>query len=309
MDIGENVNSVFYEYIKSVVSTENIKLSEPMSRHTTFQVGGEADYFIEVETIEQLQTLISYFMKTGREYYILGNGSNLLVSDTGYRGSIIKLGDKFSGITVKDDTITAQAGALLSAVAINAAANELSGMEFAAGIPGSIGGAIVMNAGAFDGEMSQIVKSVTVLDAEGNLLVFDNATMEFAYRTSVIKNRKFVVVETELQLQKSNQPDIIQKMKQLNAQRREKQPLNYSSAGSTFQRPKGHFAGKLIMDAGLRGFRIGGAQVSEKHCGFIINVGNATASDISELIDEVRERVKNQFGVNLEPEVIRLGEF
>lgn len=309
MDIGENVNSVFYEYIKSVVSTENIKLSEPMSRHTTFQVGGEADYFIEVETIEQLQTLISYFMKTGREYYILGNGSNLLVSDTGYRGSIIKLGDKFSGITVTDDTITAQAGALLSTVAINAAANELSGMEFAAGIPGSIGGAIVMNAGAFDGEMSQIVKSVTVLDAEGNLLVFDNATMEFAYRTSVIKNRKFVVVETELQLQKSNQPDIIQKMKQLNAQRREKQPLNYSSAGSTFQRPKGHFAGKLIMDAGLRGFRIGGAQVSEKHCGFIINVGNATASDISELIDEVRERVKNQFGVNLEPEVIRLGEF
>lgn len=202
-----------------------------------------------------------------------------------------------------------QAGALLSQTAHAAMEAGLTGMEFASGIPGSIGGAMMMNAGAYDGEMSRIVEFVTVLDPSGESMILENETMEFGYRTSILKNRPFVVTEVTLRLQEGDREQIQAKMADFAARRREKQPLNYPSAGSTFKRPEGYFAGKLIMDSGLRGYRIGGAQVSEKHCGFIINSGNATSEDISELMDEVIQRVKERFGVTLEPEVIRLGRF
>ena len=212
-------------------------------------------------------------------------------------------------ICVDGSRITVQAGALLSQTAHAAMEAGLTGMEFASGIPGSIGGAMMMNAGAYDGEMSRIVESVTVLDPSGESMILENETMEFGYRTSILKNRPFVVTEVTLRLQEGDREQIQAKMADFAARRREKQPLNYPSAGSTFKRPEGYFAGKLIMDSGLRGYRIGGAQVSEKHCGFIINSGNATSEDISELMDEVIQRVKERFGVTLEPEVIRLGRF
>ena len=212
-------------------------------------------------------------------------------------------------ITVDGDHIYVQAGALLSKTAAAARDAGLSGMEFAAGIPGSIGGGVVMNAGAYDGEMKQITESVKVMDQEGQILVLDNDTMEFGYRTSIIKNRPFIVLEVVLRMQPGRKDEIQVKMDELMAKRQSKQPLNYPSAGSTFKRPEGYFAGKLIMDAGMRGYRIGDAQVSDKHCGFVINIGNASAADVREVIEEVQERVKERFHVNLEPEVIFLGDF
>lgn len=221
----------------------------------------------------------------------------------------MKLGGGMNEITVEGECIRVQAGALLSQTATVAKDAGLSGMEFAAGIPGTVGGGIVMNAGAYDGEMKQITQSVKVMDQEGKILILDNDTMEFGYRTSIIKNRPFIVLEVELRLKEGNKEEIQAEMNELMEKRRSKQPLNFPSAGSTFKRPEGHFAGKLIMEAGMRGYRIGGAQVSEKHCGFIVNTGKATAADIREVIEEVQERVKKRFNVMLEPEVIFLGDF
>lgn len=297
------------KFIRELVAPEHILMQEPMAKHTTFRVGGPADMLVLIESIEQLRQIVAYLRKIGESYTVIGNGSNLLVGDKGYAGVVLKIASGMSRIQVDGETIRVQAGALLSKVAAEAAKQSLTGMEFASGIPGSVGGAIVMNAGAYDGEMSQIVESVTVVSEDGEVMVLDKDTMEFGYRTSIIKNRPYVVTEVELKLTKGNVLSIRAKMDELNAKRREKQPLEYASAGSTFKRPEGHFAGKLIMDAGLRGYRIGGAQVSEKHCGFIINIGNATAADINELIFEVQERVKEMFHVELEPEVIRVGEF
>lgn len=296
-------------YLESVVGEENIRQDEPMNRHTSFRTGGNAACFVEPENAEQLSRILSYLQKTEQEYFILGNGSNLLVSDLGYDGVVIYIGEKMSRISVDGSRITVQAGALLSQTARAAMEAGLTGMEFASGIPGSIGGAMMMNAGAYDGEMSQIVESVTVLDATGESMVLENETMEFGYRTSILKNRPFAVTEVTLCLKEGDRDQIQAKMADLAARRREKQPLEFPSAGSTFKRPEGYFAGKLIMDSGLRGYRIGGAQVSEKHCGFIINCGNASSEDISELMDEVIRRVKERFGVTLEPEVVRLGRF
>lgn len=285
------------------------KKEEEMKKHTTFRVGGPARYFVSPAGEEALAAVLRLCRKEGMPYYILGNGSNLLVSDLGYDGVVIYIGDKMSKICVDGSRITVQAGALLSQTAHAAMEAGLTGMEFASGIPGSIGGAMMMNAGAYDGEMSRIVEFVTVLDPSGESMILENETMEFGYRTSILKNRPFVVTEVTLRLQEGDREQIQAKMADFAARRREKQPLNYPSAGSTFKRPEGYFAGKLIMDSGLRGYRIGGAQVSEKHCGFIINSGNATSEDISELMDEVIQRVKERFGVTLEPEVIRLGRF
>ncbi|MEG1847934.1 MAG: UDP-N-acetylmuramate dehydrogenase [Lachnospiraceae bacterium] len=303
------VNLEIYEYINRIIPKDNIHQKEPMSRHTTFRVGGTADLLIEIETAEQLLAVLDLFHKTDTEYFILGNGSNLLVGDKGYQGIIIQIASKMSKIEVMGTTIIAQAGAKLSQVAGEACTHHLAGLEFAAGIPGTIGGAVVMNAGAFEGEMQQIVTSVKVISPDGELLELDNATMEFAYRSSVIRNRKFTVIEVTMQLHESNEEEIRAKMKELTARRLDKQPLEYPSAGSTFKRPQGYYAGQLIMDAGMRGFRVGGAQVSEKHCGFIVNLGDATAEDIMEVIHTVQERVFDKFGVNLELEVIPLGEF
>ena len=298
-----------YDYIEKIVPQENILFDEPMSRHTTFRVGGAAKCLIKVNNKEQMKKLIPYLHMTGQNFFILGNGSNLLVGDKGYSGILVKLGEGMESVTVEGERMKISAGTLLSKEASAARENELTGMEFASGIPGTVGGAIVMNAGAYGGEMKQIVESVEVMNMEGEILVLDNDTMEFGYRKSVIKSRPFIVLETVLCLQKGKQEEISSKMEELSRLRREKQPLEYASAGSTFKRPEGYFAGKLIMDAGLRGFSIGGAKVSEKHCGFIVNSGNATAADIREVIDEVQKCVKAKFGVTLEREVIYLGDF
>ncbi|MCR5655043.1 MAG: UDP-N-acetylmuramate dehydrogenase [Lachnospiraceae bacterium] len=303
------MDTTLFEFLKNVVPEGQCKTDEPMAAHTTFRVGGPASFFIDIKREDEIRKILTYLKKTERPYYIVGNGSNLLVGDKGYDGCILHLGKQFSEVKVEGTKVTAQAGALLSTVARQAASAGLTGMEFAAGIPGSIGGAIVMNAGAYDGEMKQIVESVTVLNEDGELMEIDVDSMEFGYRTSAIKNRKFVVVSTTLKLAEGNVSEINAKIDELAKKRKEKQPLEYPSAGSTFKRPKGYFAGKLIMDAGLRGFRIGGAQVSEKHCGFVVNIGNATAADVREVMDEVTERVKKQFHVTLEPEVIFLGDF
>ncbi len=303
------MNQAVKEFLTQNVPAEDLLWDEPMAKHTTFRVGGQADALVQVADKEQLGKLISYFGKVAQEYFILGKGSNLLVSDRGYRGVVLDMSRHFTQVRVEGNLIYAQAGASLPQVAVLAANHGLSGLEFAAGIPGTIGGGVVMNAGAYDGEMKQVVKRVTVLNRMGEEMELDNETMEFGYRTSIIKNRPFLVQEVVFELTPGNKEEIIKKGNDFNQRRREKQPLEYPSAGSTFKRPEGYFAGKLIMDAGLRGYRIGGAQVSEKHCGFVINVGNATASDIYDLMDEVSEKVKEQFGVTLEPEVVRLGQF
>lgn len=298
-----------YDFLTDVLGKENVLEHEPMSRHTTFLVGGEAEYFVKIQERSQLAAVISYLRKTEYPYFILGNGSNILVSDKGYKGVVLDLSAGLKHIEIKGKRVTAEAGALLSTVAARAYEAGLAGFEFASGIPGTVGGAVVMNAGAYDGEMKQVVESVTVMDENGEIMVLDNETMEFSYRNSIIKNRPFIVVETTLLLKEGSKEQIKSRMDELNARRREKQPLNYPSAGSTFKRPEGYFAGKLIMDTGLRGLRIGGARVSEKHCGFIVNEGNATATDVADLIDEVTDRVREKFGVTLETEIIKLGDF
>ncbi len=303
------MSTSMYEHIRTIVPEERLLFHEPMSRHTTFRVGGEAECMAVVETKEELSQLVSYLGRIEQDYFVLGNGSNLLVGDKGYRGIILKLGPRLSAVGVEKNHIAAVAGVLLSKVASVARDAGLSGLEFAAGIPGSMGGAIVMNAGAYGGEMKQVVQMVRVMDKEGEILTLDNDTMEFGYRTSIIRDRPFIVLGVVLKLTPGNKEEISARMEELMKQRKSKQPLEYPSAGSTFKRPEGYYAGKLIMDAGLRGYRIGGAQVSEKHCGFVINAGGATAADIREVIEEVQERVKDRFHVRLEPEVIFLGDF
>lgn len=298
-----------YDYIKTIIPGERILFHEPMSKYTTFRVGGEAECLLVVQTEEELAKLIPYLNQIDQEYFILGNGSNLLVGDKGYRGMIVKFGEEMSQIRIEGTRMTVKAGALMSKAAVTAKQNGLTGLEFAAGIPGSVGGGIVMNAGAYEGEMKQIVESVRVMDRDGQILILDNDTMEFGYRTSIIRNRPFIVVEAVLQLAEGRQEEIEARMEKLAMLRKSKQPLEYASAGSTFKRPDGYYAGKLIMDAGMRGYRIGGAQVSDKHCGFIVNTGKATAADIKEVIEEVQERVKERFHVALEPEIVFLGDF
>ncbi len=297
------------EALQRFVPTENIKYCEMLKNYTTFRVGGEADALIIAENEEQLKGVLSYLPKVDIPYFVIGNGSNLLVGDKGYKGIIIKLAENMSEVTVVGNRVIAQAGASLAKVARAAMEHSLKGLEFAAGIPGTVGGGVIMNAGAYDGEMKMVVDSVTVIDNEGELLTLNNATMEFGYRTSVLKSQKFVVTECTFLLQPGDKEEIKAKMDDFGARRREKQPLEYPSAGSTFKRPEGYFAGKLIMDAGLAGFSIGGARVSEKHCGFVINTGDATAEDIKCLIEKVQEEVYRQFSVRLEPEVIMMGEF
>lgn len=298
-----------YDYIKTLIPEEQILFHQPMKEYTTFRVGGEAECILMIRQEEELAKLIPYLNQIEQEYFILGNGSNLLVGDKGYRGIVLKFDGQMEQMEVEGTRITAKAGALLSKVALAAKEHGLTGLEFAAGIPGSIGGGVVMNAGAYDGEMKQVVESVRVMDNDGQITTLDNDTMEFGYRTSIIKNRPYTVLEIVLQLAEGDREQISARMDELAQLRRNKQPLEYPSAGSTFKRPEGYYAGKLIMDAGLRGYRIGGAQVSDKHCGFVINTGKATAADIREVIEEVQERVKERFHVSLEPEVVFLGDF
>lgn len=291
------------------LGSDNVKLQEPMSKHTTFRIGGPADFYLCPHSTKEVQQTVQICKEENLQYFILGNGSNLLVSDKGYRGAIIQLWKNFSDISVKDCCITAKAGALLSKVAAEALEEGLTGMEFASGIPGTIGGAVFMNAGAYGGEMKDIIKEVKVLDDQGEIRVLSNEEMKLGYRTSIVKEKGYTVLSAVLQLKKGDASVIRETMEDLKNRRTSKQPLDMPSAGSTFKRPEGYFAGKLIMDSGLRGFSMGGAQVSEKHCGFVVNKGGATAEDVTALIREVQRRVKEKFGVELETEVRFLGEF
>lgn len=294
--------------LKNILAEEQLLQKEPLSGHTTFRVGGPADLFL-MPDIKQLLEVIKVLSKHQIPITIIGNGSNLLVGDKGISGAVIEIGRQMSEISVEGEYVTAQAGALLSRTAQEAYKNGLSGMEFAAGIPGSIGGAVVMNAGAYGGEMKDIITSVKVMTKVGEVLVLNQSQMEFSYRNSCIVKKDYLVLEATMKLQKADFTQICQKMKELKEQRVSKQPLEYPSAGSTFKRPEGYFAGKLIMDAGLAEFSIGGAQVSGKHCGFVINKGGATGADVLAVIRHVQKTVKEKFGVELETEVKMLGEF
>lgn len=303
------MNEHFWQTVGTILPKDNMLRDENMDMHTTFRVGGPAACLLIIDNEEQLSKVVHFLNVTERPYFVLGNGSNLLVSDKGYDGVILKLSGEFSNIRVEGERIHCGAASLLSQVARVALDNSLSGMEFASGIPGSFGGAVVMNAGAYDGEMKQIIESVRVMNENGEILKLKNDNMGFGYRTSVIKESKYIVLDAVVSLKKGDASEIKGLMDDLNNRRRSKQPIEFPSAGSTFKRPEGYFAGKLIMDAGLRGFSIGGARVSEKHCGFVINQGNASASDVYDVICQVQETVKDKFGVDLEREVILLGDF
>ena len=292
-----------------LLGRDHVLTDEPMKQHTTFKIGGPADYFLVPETGEEVGEIIKICRKTDTPYFILGNGSNLLVGDGGYRGAVIQVYRNMSAVTVEGTTITAQAGALLSAVAAAAKNASLTGFEFAGGIPGTVGGAAVMNAGAYGGEMKDVLVEVTVMDAEGKIFAISAEKLELGYRTSVIKKAGYIVLEAKIRLKEGDQEAIRERMKELTIQRTTKQPLEYPSAGSTFKRPEGYFAGKLVMDSGLRGYQVGGARISEKHCGFVINASDATAKDVRTLMDNVRDIVYEKYGVTLEPEVKFLGEF
>lgn len=298
-----------YDKVVDIVGEENVHTDEPMSRHTTFRIGGSADYFVKPGNADEVAAVIAVCREYNIPYFILGNGSNLLVSDDGYRGMIINIMDNMDSVTVDGRIITAQAGAMLVRVSVMARDNALTGLEFASGIPGTIGGAVYMNAGAYGGEMKNVVKTVRAIDEYGRIYELDSEKMDFSYRHSIVEERKLIVLEVTLELEHGSREAIDDRMKELVEARRSKQPLEYPSAGSTFKRPEGYFAGKLIMDAGLRGYSVGGAQVAEKHCGFVINKGGATASDVVELIRDVQHDVDDKFGVTLEPEVKMLGEF
>lgn len=302
------MNQSFYDKLTSVIAKERVYVDEPMSRHTTFRVGGPADFFVTPKAKEEVRDVIRICKEAGMPYYIIGNGSNLLVSDAGYRGVIVQIYKEMNEVKVEGDLVKAQAGALLSGIAAKALGAELSGFEFAFGIPGTIGGACVMNAGAYGGEMKDVLESVTVLTGEGKIIELGRNELELGYRTSVIAKKGYIVLGAVLKLERGDGEKIKTYMDELKEKRVTKQPLEYPSAGSTFKRPEGYFAGKLIEDAGLRGFQVGGAQVSEKHCGFVINRNHATAADIMELMRQVQIRVKENSGVDLEPEVKRLGD-
>ena len=302
------MNQNFYDKLNNVIAKDSILLDEPMSRHTTFRVGGPADFFVTPKAKEEVRDVIRICKEAGMPYYIIGNGSNLLVSDAGYRGVIVQIYKEMNEVKVEGDLVKAQAGALLSGIAAKALGAELSGFEFASGIPGTIGGACVMNAGAYGGEMKDVLESVTVPTGEGKIIELDRNELELGYRTSVIAKKGYIVLGAVLKLERGDGEKIKTYMDELKEKRVTKQPLEYPSAGSTFKRPEGYFAGKLIEDAGLRGFQVGGAQVSEKHCGFVINRNHATAADIMELMRQVQIRVKENSGVDLEPEVKRLGD-
>ncbi len=304
-----NINSEVIENLTNIVGEKSIFLDEPMSKHTTFRVGGAADIYLRPGSIAETVSLIGILKRMAVPYLIIGNGSNLLVSDKGIRGAVVEIGAGMEGYRVDDNILYAEAGIKLSKLANIALRNSLSGLEFASGIPGTLGGAVCMNAGAYDGEMRDVIREVTYYDDKGNINTISNERCEFDYRRSFFSGKSHVVLGCSLKLTKEDPEKIKSKMEDYNKRRKEKQPLEKPSAGSTFKRPVGYFAGKLIQDAGLRGYSIGGAAVSEKHSGFVINDGDATAKDIYELILYIKKTVKSKFDVELEPEVKLVGDF
>ena len=300
------MNPTFLEALQKILEKEQYKIAEPMSSHITFRVGGNADCYIK-PSIQQLPEVLKLCKQYQQPFMVIGNGSNLLVGDKGIRGVVIELGKPASAVRIEENKVIAEAGAMLSAVARQAAREGLSGMEFASGIPGTIGGAVVMNAGAYGGEMKDIVVETKVIH-NGKIETISNKASDFGYRKSKIMSENMIVVETTLSLEKGNKEDIQSKMSELLTQRNSKQPVELPSAGSTFKRPEGYFAAKLIDDSGLRGYSVGKAQVSPKHCGFVVNNGGATANDVLTLMHNVSNIVEDKFGVKLEPEVRIIGE-
>ena len=314
------MNQTFVKSVTEQLPQLGLLRDEPMKKHTTFRIGGPADYYAEPD-MSRISKLIEIAKACDMPVTVIGNGSNLLVGDKGIRGLVIGIGKGMSEIEVTEAVaqdftaqdnchiITAGAGAILAAVAAKAAEASLSGLEFASGIPGSVGGAVVMNAGAYGGEIKDVLIDATVLTADGELKTVTRDELDLSYRHSIVPEKGYIVLSARLRLTPKPKDEIKSYMAELRAKRVEKQPLEYPSAGSTFKRPEGYFAGKLIMDAGLRGYSVGDAQVSEKHCGFVVNKGEAAAADVLTLIKDVQETVLKQFGVKLEPEVKMIGEF
>lgn len=294
--------------LKDIIPQKNILKDEPMSGHVSFRTGGKAKFFVTPSGKAEITKLISALKNSGEKYMVIGNGSNLLVSDEGFDGTIVCVGRQMSDITVEGEEITAMAGALLSGIASAALKASLTGFEFASGIPGSLGGAVMMNAGAYGGEIKDVVTKTEYISEDGTLKTALGDMHGFGYRRSIFSPED-VILSSVIKLSRGNKEDIKALSNELNKRRKEKQPLEYPSAGSTFKRPEGYFAAKLIDDAGLRGLRVGGAMVSEKHCGFVINYDNASSTDIFNLMKEVKRTVYDKFGVILEPEVRFVGEF
>lgn len=297
------------EELGNLIAAGKIRLAEPMKQHTSFKVGGPADLFLMPDSEEEIHRIIQYFSNKNGEWplLVIGNGSNLLVKDNGIRGVVLCL-TGFRKIQIQGNRVIAQGGALLSAVANEALKYSLKGMEFSSGIPGTVGGAVTMNAGAYGPEIKDVIECARVMDRSGKCHTLSPEELELGYRTSIIERKQFIVLEATFRLEQGDAVAIKNRMDELNHRRSDKQPLNYPSAGSTFKRPNGYFAAKLIEDTGLKGFRVGGAMVSEKHSGFIINYENSTSADILELIRQVSKRVQDKYDVVMEPEVRIIGE-
>lgn len=291
----------------NITGKDNVRINEPMKNHTTFKIGGPAQYYVTPESVTQIQEVVSLCRDMNIPLHVIGNGSNILVGDDGVDGVVLALFNTFSDYEIKDNVITAQAGMSLIKLAVIALREGLTGLEFASGIPGSVGGAVYMNAGAYDGQMKDVVTSVTVLDEAGNIRILGRDELDMGYRTSVVAKHNMIVLQVIIELKAGDKEQIKDRMNQLSELRKQKQPLEYPSAGSAFKRPEGYFAGKLIADAGLKGYSIGGAAVSEKHAGFVVNMGGATAKDVVELTDYIKKRIIEQFGVTLELEIKKIG--
>lgn len=297
----------FVELFREFYNEDNIKIDEKLSTYVNFKVGGPADILLIPNSKEQVIKSIAVCKENNIPVYVIGNGSNILVRDGGFRGVVISL-KGVHNVTVNDDRIEAECGAMLKEVSDKAMENSLTGFEFACGIPGTIGGAVFMNAGAYDGEIAHVIESAELIDENCNIIRLTNEELDFAYRSSLVMKKGYIVLSAIFKLKKGQVKTIKELVDDLTNKRESKQPLEYPSAGSTFKRPTGYFAGKLIQDAGLKGHSIGGAAVSEKHSGFVINKGNATAKDITDLIEYIQNEVKNKFGVDLHPEVRIIGE-
>lgn len=313
----------FYAELLNIVGKDSVLREEPLRLHTTLRIGGPADFLVKPESEDVLAAVLQCCKKYKVPHFILGNGSNLLVSDAGYRGVVIKLWKSEEAVSVLNDSsvmaeytgtavrtvVKITAGTMLSRAAMAIANLGLKGFAFAAGIPGTLGGAVVMNAGAYGGEIKDCIVSARVMDSNGKITEVSKDELKLGYRTSVIQGTDFIVLDATFAFEQGNKETILSEIDELNQRRRDKQPLEYPSAGSTFKRPEGYFAGKLIMDAGLAGYRVGDAEISTKHCGFAINRGNATAAEFYRLMQDVTAKVREEFGVTLEPEVRLLGEF
>ena len=305
-DSGYDLDGLAWKF-RSIVGEEDVLTDEPLSEHTTFEIGGPADLYVMPEDIDELRDVIDLCREKDLPFFVLGRGSDLLVSDEGYRGVIVGLADGLTGVDVDEKEMTCEAGVTLKEAAEMAGELGLTGLEFACGIPGTGGGACFMNAGAYDGCMADVIESVRVITPEGDVRQYGVDELDFGYRQSRIREEGLIVLSATFKLHHGDPEDIRAKMDDLTARREEKQPLDKPSAGSTFKRPEGYFAGKLISDAGLRGYQVGGAAVSTKHAGFVVNLGGATAADVRAVIEHVQDEVERQYGVRLEPEVRFLG--